>query len=282
MNSQRIHDQIIARAQGRSRPAVYCERHHVIPKSMGGSDSADNLVWLTGREHYLVHWLLFKIHRTREMAFAWHRMTFGRGDVGRYVSHTYAYARAARALATASLFKGSPLTEDHRRKLSEAKRGRTYAEMGRAVESPLRGREASPELRAKLSAANKGRRMSEEARQKIRLSKLGAANHRFGKETSAETKEKIAAAIRNAAKVRATAALLTIDGTTDNVSGWARHPACQVGASAIFARLKAGWSEEDAVFIPPLPRRHTAEELRAIRDTSRAKLKAIKAEKVVA
>ena len=34
------------------------ERHHIIPKSCGGTDVADNLVDLTVREHYIVHLLL--------------------------------------------------------------------------------------------------------------------------------------------------------------------------------------------------------------------------------
>lgn len=39
----------------------YTESHHVIPKSMGGSNSKSNLVKLTGREHFVCHWLLTKM-----------------------------------------------------------------------------------------------------------------------------------------------------------------------------------------------------------------------------
>jgi hypothetical protein len=38
----------------------YCERHHIIPKSMGGNNEKENLVFLTGREHYIAHYLLAK------------------------------------------------------------------------------------------------------------------------------------------------------------------------------------------------------------------------------
>jgi hypothetical protein len=41
---------------------LYYETHHIIPKSLGGSDDGDNLVNLTYREHFLVHWILTKIH----------------------------------------------------------------------------------------------------------------------------------------------------------------------------------------------------------------------------
>ena len=38
----------------------YTEKHHIIPKSMGGLDTKENLVVLTAREHYIAHLLLTK------------------------------------------------------------------------------------------------------------------------------------------------------------------------------------------------------------------------------
>ena len=61
MNYQRIYDQLIDRARNRV-PDGYVERHHVIPRCMGGSDEADNLVALYPEEHFLAHVLLVKIH----------------------------------------------------------------------------------------------------------------------------------------------------------------------------------------------------------------------------
>ena len=37
------------------------ERHHIIPRSLGGTNTKSNLVYLTCREHFLCHWLLLKI-----------------------------------------------------------------------------------------------------------------------------------------------------------------------------------------------------------------------------
>ena len=51
------HDSIIDRAKNRVL-SCYVERHHIIPKSCGGSNDKDNLVPLTAREHYIVHMLL--------------------------------------------------------------------------------------------------------------------------------------------------------------------------------------------------------------------------------
>lgn len=43
-------------------PAGYSEKHHILPKSLGGTDHADNLVRLTAREHFVSHRLLAKIY----------------------------------------------------------------------------------------------------------------------------------------------------------------------------------------------------------------------------
>jgi len=43
------------------RLEIYTEEHHVIPKSMGGTNHSDNLVRLTAREHFLCHLLLTKM-----------------------------------------------------------------------------------------------------------------------------------------------------------------------------------------------------------------------------
>lgn len=44
-----------------SRPSTgYFERHHVLPKCMGGKDTYTNLVYLDARCHLLAHWLLMK------------------------------------------------------------------------------------------------------------------------------------------------------------------------------------------------------------------------------
>ena len=48
----------------------YCETHHIIPKSEGGSDEPDNLVNLTAREHYIAHLLLAKIYKDWNMTSA--------------------------------------------------------------------------------------------------------------------------------------------------------------------------------------------------------------------
>lgn len=198
MNYQRIHDEIIGRARLREKPAVYCERHHIVPKSMGGSDEKANLIWLTAKEHYLVHWLLFKIHRNKSMAFAWFRMTTGlKKSTIRYTSATFHLAREANALfrgGSNNPMAGKTLSTEHREKMSRAKLGRTYSEMGRGP-SKLAGRQITEEHRERVRAAVIGRRHSPEAREKLRMSKLGSNNPQFGRAPSEITRAKLSASL---------------------------------------------------------------------------------------
>ena len=37
------------------------ERHHIIPQSLGGLNVKSNLVYISGQEHFICHWLLVKM-----------------------------------------------------------------------------------------------------------------------------------------------------------------------------------------------------------------------------
>jgi len=58
---QKIYNTLIER--GRSRKLdCYVEKHHIVPRCLGGSDDTTNLVELTPEEHYVAHQLLVKIY----------------------------------------------------------------------------------------------------------------------------------------------------------------------------------------------------------------------------
>ena len=61
MNYIAIYTDLVLKKGRKSIPDDdYYERHHLVPKTMGGTDDADNLVYLTAREHYIAHLLLMK------------------------------------------------------------------------------------------------------------------------------------------------------------------------------------------------------------------------------
>lgn len=52
---------LVEKAKQRSKPTEYTEVHHIIPKSMGGTNAKNNLITLTCKEHFIAHLLLTKI-----------------------------------------------------------------------------------------------------------------------------------------------------------------------------------------------------------------------------
>lgn len=84
---------IIKNAQ--ANPRTEGDRHHIIPRSMGGSNSKTNIVRLTWREHFVCHLLLVKCVQEkkdiRNMSWAVHRMAFSKRN--KITSWEFAAAR---------------------------------------------------------------------------------------------------------------------------------------------------------------------------------------------
>lgn len=83
----KTYERLMASARGRKLEGVLCEKHHAIPKSLGGNNSKDNIVRLTIREHYVAHLLLTKMYdgkSKRKMFFALKCMVNGFGRQERY------------------------------------------------------------------------------------------------------------------------------------------------------------------------------------------------------
>ena len=66
MNHQKVYDNIIKNAKFENRKKlrknktnyIYYEKHHILPKCLGGNNDKENLVLLTAKEHYVCHKLL--------------------------------------------------------------------------------------------------------------------------------------------------------------------------------------------------------------------------------
>lgn len=187
------YDLIVENAKNRSLEG-YKERHHIVPKSMGGKDSKDNLVELTAREHFVCHWLLTKCV---EGTFYRKKML---NAVGKFVqssplqervltSRQYEVARKAIAEANKNRF----YTEEMREKIREANRGRTPWNKGKTGLQT-----SSLEKREKLRNLYKGKTLEErygdradEIKKKFSESKKGHKAGMSGKTHSDETKAKM-------------------------------------------------------------------------------------------
>jgi len=124
MNYQRIYDNLILNNKDNQKQAGY-EGHHIIPRSMGGSTEIDNIVFVPSRVHFILHILLFKIYRNKEMACAFMFMSRFR----RYNSKVYSKLKSV-----ASEFHPSKLEEN--RKLAS----RRMVNLNKRVESKERTR----------------------------------------------------------------------------------------------------------------------------------------------
>lgn len=71
MNYIKHYDVLVTRGKTRKLSDQYLERHHIIPKCLGGSDDIENISLLTPEEHYTAHLLLVKIYpNEKKLVFA--------------------------------------------------------------------------------------------------------------------------------------------------------------------------------------------------------------------
>ena len=98
------------------------EMHHILPRSLGGSDSLDNLIALTPRQHYVAHWMLWKIHGGK-MAQAFFFMN-NHKDYKRMYSRGYERVRAEAIemlSGESAYWHGKKFPKEYRAKLKSAR-----------------------------------------------------------------------------------------------------------------------------------------------------------------
>jgi hypothetical protein len=74
MNYLKIYEDIISNAKSKEKHRMelkkskkeYFEKHHIIPKCLGGTNDKDNLVLLTAKEHFICHRILVLINPGNE------------------------------------------------------------------------------------------------------------------------------------------------------------------------------------------------------------------------
>lgn len=93
MNYSKIYSRLVSNKTKRQKGKnTYYESHHIIPRCLGGSDEASNLVLLTAREHFIAHRLLSKIYPqdlNLKLAVLFMASTETLGEIYKVTSHTY-------------------------------------------------------------------------------------------------------------------------------------------------------------------------------------------------
>lgn len=174
----------------------YHERHHIMPKCIGGINDEDNLIDLYAKEHFIAHKLLTQENpNNNKLAYAYLCMAFVKNENHERYEITpeeYEEARKACSQAAKQRFSnpsnhpnyGKHLSQDTKRKISEAHKN------------------PSEETRKKNSNAHKKENLSIETLQKMKQSALerfeNPENHpMYGKHHSQETKNKIKEATKS-------------------------------------------------------------------------------------
>lgn len=129
VNYQRIYDEIIRRSEEREN-VEYPERHHIIPKCMGGPDKKYNIAILTPREHFLCHWLLYKIYPdNKKLKYAFTKMlqpAYAKTDKIPRIQNSIQYEIVRRCVAELAreTNSGRPKTEEEIQKMLRTKEER--------------------------------------------------------------------------------------------------------------------------------------------------------------
>lgn len=172
MDYSKHYNTLIERAKTRLLES-YSERHHIIPRCMGGSDEQNNIVRLTAEEHYVAHQLLIKIYPNNfKLIYAAHKMTSD--PHGHRVNNKlYGWLRQkANAI---------PVSKETRRKMSIARKKRVHtAESNVKRAKALKGRIITTEHRMRISESLSGYKHSEEHRRNNSEAQKGKTSSRKG------------------------------------------------------------------------------------------------------
>ena len=169
------------------------ERHHIVPRSLGGNDDPQNIAFITPREHFICHWLLTKIYHGGEdhwkMINAFRMMRAENPNQQRYstkvtsrvyenLKREYSILQSERMTGENNPMWGKTHSDEARRLISEKNTGKKLSEeqIARQVDAQT-GRKRKP--------------FSDEWKAKMSVSKLGENNNRYGVTVSEDTKQKI-------------------------------------------------------------------------------------------
>jgi len=150
MDYLKHYNKLIDRAKSRELNC-YVEKHHIIPKCMNGTDNIDNIAKLTPEEHYVAHQLLVKIYpeikglsyaafmlsvnnginKRNNKQYGWIKKKIAIEFSERIKGNSYSkmrkdYSRSEETkLKMSKSSKGKPKSDEHRKKLSIARMGKT-------------------------------------------------------------------------------------------------------------------------------------------------------------
>jgi hypothetical protein len=196
MNYQQIYDNLIDRAARRISEG-YVEKHHIVPRCLGGTDSKENIVNLYPEEHYLAHLLLCKLNDgNSKLLYAAMNMTSGAMiNNGKRNNKAYGWLRRQYAESMSGDNNPNRRNPEIQKKAGLKRVGQKRTEETRArMSAAQKGRTFTEETKRNMAIAAKNRPpVSEDTRKKLSVKSKGRIGPWAGKTMSAETKAKMSA-----------------------------------------------------------------------------------------
>jgi len=193
MNYNKIYLSIInnAKKENRDRKEKYYEKHHILPKCIGGSDSLDNLIYLTPKEHFLCHRLLCEIYPNElKLKFALWYMSNNK----KYIISSRIYEKIRKNISneisgkTIETLYGTEKAKEMREKMSSSRKGKSWVQYF--------GLEKSIDLKEKLIGRRIGSKHTKETIEKMKKSSLNENTISIKKKGFIDAKEKKFLAIK--------------------------------------------------------------------------------------
>ena len=159
MNYNKLYIELLSKYGVQSKPKeMYVERHHIVPKSVGGTNDKENLVYIPARVHFICHRLLCKIYKESDkLKFAfWAMCNQLHGDVTReykVTSKVFENARKNFAIANSKVHKGKKMSKEYCEALSKRMMGHTFNPKGEL--NPLYGKPRTQDVINKIKETMK-------------------------------------------------------------------------------------------------------------------------------
>jgi hypothetical protein len=192
MDYQKIYNNLIKREITREG---YVEKHHILPRCLGGLDNKENLVDLYPEEHYLAHLLLCKIYSgNQKLLYAAMNMTTGSMiNNGKRNNKAYGWLRRQYSKSMSGDNNPNRRNVNIQKEAAKKRVGLKRTEETKArMSAAQKGRILTTDHKSKLSIAATTRPpISDETRQKLKQRTPNKSM--LGKTMSVETKAKMSA-----------------------------------------------------------------------------------------
>jgi len=172
------------------------ESHHILPKSLGGNNSQENLIELSPREHFLAHWMLWKAYSNRQMTLAFWSMRMNKSKQRsfRISSKVYQTLKENHSnIQSQRMRENNPMQhESSRQKASETRKKLNWSpseDHRNQISKALSGKPKTKEHAENISKSNKGKPKSDDHKKNMsenHADVTGDKNPMFGRSAAKE------------------------------------------------------------------------------------------------